>query len=155
MQEIFQLASLGAPKLVELAVNGKLRGKHLGLAFKGAIEYNRAIASGDVVGEQDEAARVKGCNGCALAHPEAKRIGGSTALAWYCGYPFEPDEGTGTCGCLIGTSTSESAVMAAEIEHAAGRARVASLRCPRRADCGGPAWTEAQPAQPDDHPADC
>lgn len=128
--ETMRLAALGMPELVRLALRGKLRGRHLGLAIEGAERYNRMVAAGDVASEGDQAERVRsGCSRCPHATRHGFTVLGIGRLKWYCGEPFEPDASKGTCGCPTGATTSRAAVKAGTMEHPAGRLMVASLGC--------------------------
>lgn len=125
-----RLAGLGMPQLARLALTGKLRPRHLGLAIEGASEYHEAIASGDVASSEALALRAGCCATCPNATSKGFTLLGRGRLKWYCGEPFE-DQGEGRpCGCLVGVTVNRKAVKDKRVEHAAGLLYVASKGCP-------------------------
>jgi hypothetical protein len=127
--ETIRLARMGMPQLARMALTGKLRARHLGLAIEGASKYHDAIKSGDVAGEDDLVDRAGRCDTCPHATKREFTLLRRKRLKWYCGPPFEPDEANGTCGCLVGVTVNQKLVKAGKIERAAGLLFVASKKC--------------------------
>jgi hypothetical protein len=115
-----KLAGLGAETLMEKALSGELRGRHLWTAYRGAGEYRAAVAAGDIATEEEQARRVRVCGGCGRRTDEPKAVG----VAHWCGEAFEDrSDAGGTCGCLVALTVDG-------VMHAAGRAVVGSEGCP-------------------------
>lgn len=102
----------GGLDLAAMAAKGSLSPRMAWVGLKGAAEYAKAVAAGDVADDATWKARIEACRGCpALTPPGKPGVG-------YCGKPFVealdgPREAR-TCGCLV-----------------AGKASVASQACPR------------------------
>jgi hypothetical protein len=113
-----ELLKLGSEQLLDMALSGELRGRHVWVAFKGAKVYREAMASGDIAPEAAKAARAGKCAACPLCtdHPKEQ----VDAIAHYCGEPFE--EKGHTCGCLVGITVGGQM-------HPAGKTEVASEHC--------------------------
>lgn len=123
---LLDLAAIGTEQLARMAMDGRLRGRHLWVAFRGAQRYKAAIKKGDIADEGCQRARAGTCDGCPSAHRHP--IAAAGAVAIYCGAPFEDHEEPGnpapTCGCLVAITVEGET-------HAAGRAVVGSLGCPQ------------------------
>lgn len=125
------LVRLGMDELVALARAGRLRPGHVGVAVKGGRRYHAAIERGDIASEDERARRAAICGRC--EHRRWRDVGleeGTDAkmIASYCGDAFV-DQGKGRpCGCLVMVTVAGERVS----DHAAGRAMVASERCPLR-----------------------
>jgi len=114
-----ELVKLGSGALVDMALSGTIRPRHVWTAFKGAERYRRAMADGDVAVITHAEARVAKCGECPRRTDHPKE-GGS--VAHYCGNPFEElDEGP--CGCLVGVTVDGAMLPAA-------KTLVASETCP-------------------------
>lgn len=121
------IVALGMDEIVALARAGQLRPQHFGVAARGAVRYHKAIAAGDIASDAEQARRAAICGRC--EHRRWRDVEGETkAIASYCGDPFV-DRGKGQpCGCLVMVTVAGDVVS----DHAAGKAQVASERCPLR-----------------------
>lgn len=137
-----QLVGLGMCELRSRAHRGRIRGRHVWVALKGAMRYHHALDMGDVAGEAEQARRVRACAGCEHRTLREVETASEKVVAGYCGEPFVEKAGTdpATCGCLVTVTVAGHAVA----DHAAGRAVVASERCPLRR----PRWSAVEAIGP-------
>ena len=119
---LYQLLAGGIDRVVTLAKADQLEARYLWVAVKGAWKYARAVASGDVAGEDDARARVRSCDACSAA--DRVKTGKPGVVAVYCGRGELAADGP-TCGCLVGISIGGMPL------GAAGKTQVASESCPR------------------------
>lgn len=100
--------------VMHLAMEGRVRPKHLWVAMKGAAKYKAALAEPNALASDLEAqARAEVCNRCStkfttMVERDNTALGkyGRVQLTW-CGKPLEETldglDGKGpTCGCLVG-----------------------------------------------------
>lgn len=118
MLTLTELAKLGAQAQIEMVREGRVRMRHVFVAFKGAADYLGAIARGRIVTARIAQRRASICAECpgATRRPADKAVGGLarqrvvTDTIW-CGRPDEPGErgpdggaaegGGPVCGCFV------------------------------------------------------
>lgn len=137
-----QLVGLGMCELRSRVHRRQIRGRHVWVALKGAMRYHYALDMGDVASNADQARRAAACHGCEHRRFRDVETGGEKVVAGYCGEPFVDKSGTdpSTCGCLVTVSVLGETLAT----HAAGRAVVASERCPLKR----PRWLPVDPIGP-------
>lgn len=131
---LWELVKLAVPDLVNLALTGKLRPRHLWLAIEGATTFRSAVARGDVATWSEQLVRAGKCSRCVWAHQVPKpKI---DAVAYYCGEPFKGRTNPDLCGCLCAMTINGRALPA-------GKTVVASESCPLENE---DAWEAASPS---------
>jgi hypothetical protein len=122
-----ELASVARGVLADMARAGRLERAALWLAVDGAGRYAMAVMAGDVATEGTQRHRAAKCGACPLGVYRRLGIGDGRTWAVFCGPPpgqRGPDDGVGTCGCLVGIT------VAGEPLEAAGKVVVATEACP-------------------------
>lgn len=122
---IIELASLGKKEIIAKRGRGELSAEHVWVAVSGAIEYQKAVASGDVASAEDAATRFEMCLVCKSRTQTQTKAEG--IQAHWCGPALEEHKKgeSPTCGCLVGVTVNG-------VHHAGGRTMVASAACWQR-----------------------
>lgn len=115
------LIEVGVWELGQMALKGELSPDKVWVSLKGAAEYFRSVADGDVAFEPVQQERLEKCQACKLS-TTTKGTSAPGSSRW-CGPKFK-DQGPGKpCGCLVGMTVEG-------VEYPAGKAVVGSERCP-------------------------
>lgn len=131
---LIDLCKLGKEEIDAMRRAGTLKASHLWVGAMGAIEYQKAIATGDVCSEAHGQERIEqGCLLCPFMVSTTSLE--PTIVKHWCGPPLEDHTDTAlpTCGCLVGLTIAGKPTAGALTMKASGKCIQGKWRAKPRA----------------------